>query len=76
MTVAVSTGGACPALAAWLRRRVAQACGEGLGALAGVLEEARRTLKATGRSTASLTLRTACSPGRLGASVNKKSHGR
>ncbi len=57
VTVAVSTGGASPALAAWLRRRVARACGEGLGALAGVLEEARRALKASGRPTASLDWR-------------------
>ena len=57
VTVAVSTSGASPALAAWLRRRIAQACGEGLGALAVALEEARRKLQASGRSTSSLDWR-------------------
>ncbi len=54
VTVAVSTGGASPALATWLRRRLAEACGEGLGVLAEALEEARRKLQASGRPTGSL----------------------
>jgi len=42
VTVAVSTGGASPALAGWLRDRVATALGPGLGSLADLLAEARR----------------------------------
>lgn len=41
VTVAVSTGGASPALATWLRRRMGAAAGEGLGTLAGLLNGAR-----------------------------------
>lgn len=51
VAVAVSTGGASPALASWLRDRVAEALGPSMGALAGVLAEARRELQAAGRST-------------------------
>ena len=47
----MSTGGASPALAGWLRLRVAAAAGPGLGALAELLDEARRRLPAEGRST-------------------------
>lgn len=54
VTVAVSTGGASPALATWLRRRVAATAGDGLGALADVLDGARRRLQADGRSTESV----------------------
>ena len=54
VTVAVSTGGASPALATWLRRRVAEACGEGLGTLAELLGDARRRLQAAGRPTESV----------------------
>jgi siroheme synthase-like protein len=42
VSVAVSTGGASPAMASWLRRRVGEAVGSGLGILAELLEEARR----------------------------------
>ncbi len=49
VTIAVSTGGASPALAAWLRRRLADAAGTHLGALADLLAEARGQLKASGR---------------------------
>jgi precorrin-2 dehydrogenase / sirohydrochlorin ferrochelatase len=52
VTVAVSTGGASPALASWLRRRLQDALGPGLATLADVLETARSTLKARGISTA------------------------
>lgn len=54
VTVAVSTGGASPALATWLRRRVADACGDGLAALAELLEDARRRVQASGRPTGSV----------------------
>jgi siroheme synthase-like protein len=46
VTVAVSTGGLSPALASWLRDRLAAACGDGLGTLAQVLGEARARLRA------------------------------
>ncbi|HEX4082248.1 MAG TPA: NAD(P)-dependent oxidoreductase [Acidimicrobiales bacterium] len=54
VSVAVSTGGASPALAIWLRRRAADALGPGLGDLAGLLDEARRRLQAAGRPTSSV----------------------
>jgi siroheme synthase-like protein len=54
VTVAVSTGGASPALATWLRRQVADAIGDDVGALAGILETARRNVQASGRSTESV----------------------
>ncbi|MGH9109299.1 MAG: precorrin-2 dehydrogenase/sirohydrochlorin ferrochelatase family protein [Acidimicrobiales bacterium] len=54
VTVAVSTGGASPALATWLRRRLAAGCGDALGTLARMLEEARRRLQERGRPTTSV----------------------
>jgi len=54
VSIAVSTGGASPALASWLRRRLGQAAGPGLGRLAELLEEARRRAQADGRPTASI----------------------
>ncbi len=54
VSVAVSTGGASPALAIWLRRRAADALGPGLGDLAGLLDEARRRLQAAGRPTSAV----------------------
>jgi len=51
VSVAVSTGGASPALATWLRRRIARAIGSDLGLLAELLAEARRRLQAEGRAT-------------------------
>jgi siroheme synthase-like protein len=51
VAVAVSTGGASPALASWLRDRVATAVGPWVGDLALVLGEARRELHGAGRST-------------------------
>ena len=51
VAVAVSTGGASPALASWLRDRVGEALGPWVGALAGLLAEARGELRAAGRST-------------------------
>lgn len=50
VTVAISTGGESPALAVWLRDKVAQLI-DGGGELALFLGEARRRLKARGRST-------------------------
>ena len=41
VTVSVSTGGLSPALASWLRDRLAESCEPGLGDLATLLAEAR-----------------------------------
>jgi precorrin-2 dehydrogenase / sirohydrochlorin ferrochelatase len=49
VTMAVSTGGLSPALASWLRDRVATQCGEGVGALAQVLGEARARMLRAGQ---------------------------
>jgi len=54
VTVAVATDGRSPALAAWLRRRLAALAGEGLGPLAEVLGEARARLRAEGQPTDSV----------------------
>lgn len=51
VTVAVSTGGASPALASWIRRRIDSALGSHLGALAELLDEARHRIHQDGRST-------------------------
>jgi siroheme synthase-like protein len=51
VTVAVSTGGSSPALAGWLRTRVAGALGPGVADLAALLDEARARLRTEGRST-------------------------
>jgi siroheme synthase-like protein len=48
VTVSVSTGGLSPALASWLRTRVAAECGDGVGILAQLLAEARANLKRAG----------------------------
>ncbi len=48
VTVAVSTGGSSPALAVWLRNRIASSLGPGLTALAELASEARETLRRTG----------------------------
>jgi siroheme synthase-like protein len=49
VTIAVSTGGLSPALAAWLRSRLAASCGGGLDTLARLLYETRQQLHAEGR---------------------------
>jgi len=54
VTIAVSTGGASPALAIWLRRKIADTIGDQLGELAEVLADARREVRASGRSTESI----------------------
>lgn len=51
VTVAVSTGGASPALAGWLRTRAAEAIGPDIPMLATLLSEARGSIKAAGVST-------------------------
>ncbi|HUO49820.1 MAG TPA: bifunctional precorrin-2 dehydrogenase/sirohydrochlorin ferrochelatase [Acidimicrobiales bacterium] len=57
VTVAVSTGGASPALASWLRDRLATALGPGLAELAALLAEGRRQLRDQGRSTSEVDWR-------------------
>jgi siroheme synthase-like protein len=54
VTVAVSTAGSSPALAAWLRTRVADAVGPDLAVLAALLDDARTRLRRSGRSTESI----------------------
>ncbi|HVX21270.1 MAG TPA: bifunctional precorrin-2 dehydrogenase/sirohydrochlorin ferrochelatase [Acidimicrobiales bacterium] len=54
VVVAVSTGGASPALASWLRRRAGRELGPDLGTVATLLEDARRRLQAAGRPTGSV----------------------
>ena len=52
VTVAVSTGGTSPALAAWLRRRLAQVVGPEFAVVAALLARARKVLREQGHSTA------------------------
>lgn len=54
VTVAVSTAGASPALAVWLRRRLEPTVGAEMGSLAQLLAEGRQQLVASGRPTASV----------------------
>jgi siroheme synthase-like protein len=54
VTVAVSTGGASPALAVWLRDRIAGSLPAGLETVAALLDEARSELRASGRTTGSV----------------------
>jgi siroheme synthase-like protein len=54
VTVAVSTGGASPALAGWLRTRIAETLDFDVALVAELLEEARTRVKDTGTSTESL----------------------
>lgn len=54
VTIAVSTSGASPALAARLRRKIGEMLGPNLGLLAELLQEARRRIHAGGRSTESI----------------------
>lgn len=51
VTVAVSTSGTSPALAGWLRDRVAEALAPALSTLSGLLADARAELQAGGTST-------------------------
>jgi siroheme synthase-like protein len=54
VTVAVSTGGASPALARWLRDRIERSLPPGLETVAALLEEARSEVRASGRPTESV----------------------
>jgi siroheme synthase-like protein len=54
VSVAVSTSGASPALASWLRRRIADDLGPGIEELAFLLDEARTFLRENGSSTESV----------------------
>ena len=54
VVVAVATGGHSPALATWLRRRLADELGPEVAVLAGLLGAARSQVKAAGRSTEDL----------------------
>ena len=54
VSVSVSTGGASPALAAWLRRRIGESLGPHLGDLADLLEGGREALRDAGRPTSSV----------------------
>ena len=54
VTVAVSTGGASPALARWLRDRIAASLPAGLETVATLVEEARREWRASGRPAAAV----------------------
>ena len=51
VTIAVSTGGASPYLAVFLRQRIREVVGSEFAALAALLADARQVLKASGRST-------------------------
>jgi siroheme synthase-like protein len=51
VTVSISTSGTSPALATWLRGRLAEEAGPGIGALADLLGRARARLQAEGRPT-------------------------
>ena len=53
VTVAVSTGGASPALAGWLRTRIVETLDFDVSVLAELLEEARSRVKVAGSSTES-----------------------
>lgn len=54
VTVAVSTGGASPALAKWVRSRIGDVVGPDLAVLAELLDEARARVKASGRATSGI----------------------
>jgi len=51
VTVAVSTGGASPALARWLRDRIANSIPPGVAEMATLVDEARTAMRDAGRST-------------------------
>jgi siroheme synthase-like protein len=54
VTVAVSTGGASPALAGWIRTRVAETVGTDMSVVSELLDEARSRMKISGKSTETL----------------------
>ncbi len=57
VTVSVSTDGRSPALASWLRTRLAESAGDHIGQLAMLLGEARQRLQEEGRATESVDWR-------------------
>jgi len=57
VSIAVSTAGASPALAGWLRDRIVLALGPNIGDLAALLEEGRRRIHDQGGSTETLDWR-------------------
>jgi precorrin-2 dehydrogenase/sirohydrochlorin ferrochelatase len=59
ISVAVSTGGHSPALAGWLRDRIASDVGPEFAGLAALLSQAREELQSSGRSTEGLDWRKA-----------------
>ena len=59
VVVAVSTSGYSPALAGWIREKVAEQLGPEVALLAEWLSEAREEMKASGRSTEGVDWRTA-----------------
>jgi siroheme synthase-like protein len=54
VTVAVSTGGSSPALARWIRDRIADSLPPGIDTVATLLDEIRREMQAVGRPTGSV----------------------
>ena len=54
VSVAVSSGGASPALAAWLRRRLGESLGPHLDVLATLLDDGRSALRAAGHPTSAV----------------------
>ncbi len=54
VSIAVATDGTAPALSAWLRRRIAELVGPGVGTLAALVAEARTRAKASGIPTEDL----------------------
>jgi siroheme synthase-like protein len=54
VTISVATSGTSPALATWLRGRIADSLGPGIEDLAALLEEGRRLVHENGRSTESV----------------------
>ncbi len=65
VTVSVSTGGLSPALASWLRTRLAAECGDGLGILAQLLADAPNRTSSERGCRATRWTGWACSTGRL-----------
>jgi len=57
ISIAVSTGGASPALAGWLRDRAVREMGPGMGDLAALLDEGRRRIHDQGKSTETIDWR-------------------
>lgn len=65
ITVAVGTAGTSPALAGWLRDRIAADLGPEYAALAELLSQQREEIRAAGRSTEGLDWKTALDSGML-----------